>query len=425
MRLRCCTLAATVLVLANARSAIAQEIPRRLDRDTVIALALDRNPTIRATHERANAAERRADAEGKLPSPELEVQVWQLPFSSTQGMVMAGVRQSFPALGLALSPRASAVRAEARAIDVESGSVARDVRRRAAHAFADYFEASERVRLHATHVELDQKILEATQARTEAGRPLSDVTQAEVELAMVTVEHHEAKLKRDGARAEINALLLQPIDAALPEPVAATPMAPAWSLARIVEEAERRRPEIALAAASAEAGDARSSAAKAEWLAPTLSVAALYFAPVGPTTTSGGGFSVSLDLPWLWGERKARFDAAKLDASASHHRVDGMRVDVAAEVGTAWRDAVAAALRVRSYDELVLPASHKALDAAFAGYATARTDLPALLFASRSVIESEVARLVAATGLEHALAELDAAAGFAVPRVPLADWRMP
>lgn len=425
MRLHGCMFAAGALMLLTSTSAVAQKIPSPLDRDAVVSLALERNPTIRATHERASAVERRADAEGKLPSPSVEVQVWQLPFSNTQGMVMAGVRQTFPALGLALAARASAVRADARVVEVESTNVGRDVRRKAAHAFADYYEATERVRLHQTHIDLDQKILAAAQARAQTSGSLTDVTQAEVELAMVTVEHHEAMVKRDGARAEINALLVRRIDDPLPEPVAATPTVPAWTVARIVEEAQRLRPEVAVALAASDADEARRSAAKSEWLAPTLSVEALYFAPVGPTTTSGGGFAVSLDLPWLWGERKARFDAARLDANASRSKVEGMRVDVAAEVSTAWRDAVAAALRVRSYDDLVLPATHKALDAAFAGYTTARTDLPTLLFASRSVVESEVARLVALTTLEHALAELDAVAGFQVPREPLAQWRTP
>ncbi len=424
MRL-CCTLAAGALVLFASPRAIAQEIPAPLDRDAVVSLALARNPTIRATQERASAVERRADAEGKLPSPELEVQVWQLPFTSTQGMLMAGVRQSFPAMGLALGARADAVRAEARGVKLESSNVERDLRKRAAHAFTDYYEANERVRLHGTHVELAQRILAAARARAEVGGPLSDVTQADVELATMTVEHEESRVRRQGARAEINALLVRGAEAALPNPVAAAPAAPAWSITRIVEEAQSRRPEVAMARAAAEVEDARSSVAKREWLAPTITVGALYFAPVGPTNISGAGATLTVELPWLWGERKARFDAARLEASASRTRVEGTRVDVAGEVSLAWRDAVAAALRVKSYDELVLPATHKALDVAFASYTTAKTDLPVLLLATRSLVDAELARLVAATTLEHALVDLDAAAGFTVPREPLAQWRMP
>ncbi len=134
-----------------------------------MSLAVERNPTIRATQERASAIERRADAEGKLPSPELEVQIWQLPFTSTQGMLMAGVRQSFPAMGLALGARADAVRAEARAVKLETSNVERDLRKRAAHAFVDYYEATERMRLHGTHIDLAQRIVAAARAKTEAG----------------------------------------------------------------------------------------------------------------------------------------------------------------------------------------------------------------------------------------------------------------
>jgi outer membrane protein TolC len=340
-------------------------------------------------------------------------------------MLMAGLRQRFPALGLSLGPRAEAVRAEARAIDLARANIERDVRRRAAHAFADYLEASERVRLHAAHIDLAKRIVSAARARAEAGGPLGDVAQAEVDLAAITVEHEEARLRREGARSQIDALLGRPVDAELPDPALPTLTVPAWPLARIIEHAKTSRPEVQIARAEASANEARRSAAKREWIWPTVSAAALYFAPTSATSTSGAGVSVAVELPWLWGERKARFDAAALERSASITRAEGAELDVATEVASAWREAAAAALRVRAYDEQVLPASRKALDVAFAGYTSARTDLPVLLLASRSLIDAELARLIAAVTLEHALAELDAAAGLPVPRQPLAQWRMP
>lgn len=415
------------LALSIHANAAAQELllPSPLERDTVIALAVERNPNVRATKERARAADRRADAEGKLPSPEAGLEVWQIPFSDRQGMVMVSLRQRFPALGISLGSRSDALRADARAIDVQASDTEREIRRRAAHAFADYFEAAERVHLHAAHIDLGNRIVAASRARAESGGSIADVAQAEVDLAMIKVEHQEARVRREGARVELDALLVRPIDAALPDPIVPPATAPAWTVARIVDEARSRRPEIDLARARADADEARRSAAKREWIVPSLSLGALYFAPVGPTNQNGVGVSVALEIPWLWGAAKAYSDAAALDAEASKVRIDGTRIDVAAEVAGAYREAAAASLRVRSYDELVIPASKKALDIAFAGYASSRTDLPILLLASRAVVDAELARLVSAAALEHALAELDAAAGFAVPRQPLSQWSMP
>ncbi len=94
----------------------------------------------------------------------------------------------------------------------------------------------------------------------------------------MTVEHEESRIRRQGARAQINALLVRQVDGALPEPVASMlPSAPAWSVTRIVEEGQSRRPEVAMARAAAEVEDARSSAAKREWLAPAITVGALLF----------------------------------------------------------------------------------------------------------------------------------------------------
>lgn len=417
---------ATVLaVLTLGTSAVAQEIPSPLDRDTVVALAIERNPTIRAAHERALAAHRRADAEGTLPSPQIDLQVWQIPFSSAQGMLMAGVEQRFPALGSALGARAAAGHAEARAMDLASSDAERSIRRRAAHAFTDYAEANARMNVHAEHIELAKRIVAAAHARAEAGGPIADPAQADVELAMVTVDHDEARVKRRGAAAEIDALLLRPDDAPVPTPVIPAPVAPTWSLTQIIDEASKRRPEVAMARAEADADEARRVAAKREWLVPSLALGAFYFAPVGSSTQSGVGFSVSVEIPWLWGDKKAMADAAKLDASAALTRIAGTRVDTSAEIASAYREATAAALRVLLYDDQVVPASRRALDLVFAGYAAAKTELPSLLIAERALVDAELARVAAAAALEHALADLDAAAGFPVPRQPLAQWRQP
>jgi len=70
-----------------------------------------------------------------------------------------------------------------------------------------------------------------------------------------------------------------------------------------------------------------------------------------------------------------------------------------------------------------LPASRRAFDAAWAGYASARTDLVTLLTARRSVVDVETDLVVTRAELDHALAELDAAVGLEVPRAPLEEVR--
>lgn len=411
-------------VLACAPAA-AHDIPSPLDRDSAIALIVERNPTARGSRDLASATNRRADGEGKLPSPELDLEVWQIPFGDRQGMLMAGLRQRFPALGLSLAAREAAVRAESQAQRAEASDVERELRRRGAHAFADYFEAAERVRLHAAHVDLANRILDAARARAVAGGSLTDAAQAEVEVATIVVEHEEARVKKDGARARINALLGRVVSDPLSEPVVPAPAIPAWTLDRIQTEATERHPRVALEHARADVDLAKSRVAKREWIWPTVSVAALYFAPVGPTRESGAGISIAIDLPWLWGERKVRADAAVMEYEASRLFVDGARIEVSSDVASAWRDAMSSALRVRSYDERVLPASRRAFDLAFAAYAANRSDLPTLLLASRSIVEAEIARLVAIAGLEHALADLDAAAGSVLPRKDLTQWSIP
>jgi cobalt-zinc-cadmium efflux system outer membrane protein len=386
----------------------------------VVRAALARNPTVRAAHQRAEAMRLDARAEGAMPAPEAMAQVWQVPFSKPYAldtqMVMFGVSQRIPAPG-SLGARKEARDAAARGDDAMADDRARLVARDAAHAFAEYVEASARHRIHREHLVLAQRVLELTRARQVAGGSLVDVTQAEVEASRMEADVLTDAALHESARAKINALLARAPDAALGEPVPEPARVPEGKVGDLIARARATRPELrgAQAERDARAADARAADREATW--PSWTVAALYFAPTQAMPEHGYGFNASMTLPWLWGAASRKAEAARAALGASSTAADGAHIAVDVEVASAAALASSAARRLEAFETRVLAATQRAFDAAWSGYESARSDLLVVLAAERALVDAKEQIVVARAALDHALADLDAAVGAPVPRV--------
>lgn len=391
-----------------------------LDRSAAIRAAVAAHPGVGAAEKRAHAAALAATAEGSLPPPEAMVQVWQVPIArpyaiGDAGMVMVGLGQTFPAPGA----RGARERAGLSAASAERAMVAeriRTIRRDAEHAFADYVEATARHRIHLEHRAVALRTLELARARHAGGGSLTDVTQAEVELARMDVDVVGDRSRIDGTRERLNSLMARPPLSPLGPPISGEPEIAAWDLATELAKAREQRPELRAAAAQRDARQEEASAAEKEAKLPSFRVAALYFAPVGMMPVHGFGADASMSLPWLWGEARSRSKARREAAEAARAEARAATIPVDAEVSMADANMRALALRLQTLRDRALPASRRSFDAAWAGYEAARTDVLTLLAARRAVVDVETDIVAARAALDHALADLDAAVGAEVPR---------
>ena len=411
----------TTAALARAEDSLSSSTP--VDRTTVSSMALRTNPAVRAAEQRAGAALLAAGAEGHLPPPEAMVQVWQIPIEKPYAidraqMIMVGVAQTFPAPG----SRGARERAGEHAANAEramGSDRARAIRRDAEHAFADYVEATSHHRVHLEHRTIATRALALALARHRAGATLSDVAQAEVELARIDSDVVTDRTRIEGARARLNVLLSRDVSAALGPPAIADAETSAWDVQTALAKAREVRPELRAADATRESRREQAHAAAQEAKLPSFSVAALYFAPVSNLPQHGYGMNASMSLPWLWGEASSRRDARQAEATAAATDARAARVGVDADVATADANVRAGALRLQALRDRALPASRRALDVVWAGYESSRTDILTLLSVRRSVVDLENDIIMARASLDHALAELDAAVGVEVPRRPL------
>ncbi|MDP3215747.1 MAG: TolC family protein, partial [Deltaproteobacteria bacterium] len=210
----------------------------------ILSRIVARDPGLGARAHRVRAALHGARAEGSLPPPEVNAQVWNLPLASPYAlgeaeMYMLEVRQSFPAAG-SLDARARAAVEEARAMTAELASREQELVERASRTYADYVRGTLDRRLRASYLELLAGMLDAARARfATGGVSLADVTRVEVEQARTrrVIARDDGEVAR--ARATLNALLLRPSDAPLGPPADVAPRTIRLPLDALLAQAAR------------------------------------------------------------------------------------------------------------------------------------------------------------------------------------------
>ncbi len=396
-----------------------QSLARSIERKTIVRLAVARSPNVKAGEQRGRALRSEAQAQGRLPPPEAMVQIWQVPlarpYALNEQMIMLGIHQTLPAPG-SLAAREGALEQRGHAEEIMAGERSREIAREASHAFADYFGATERHRVHREHLVVASRVLDVAQSRHGAGGSLTDVTQADLDLARMEADVITDRALIESARAKLNALLSRPPTAPLGSPVDDPPGVPAWTTDVMLVKARQGRPEIRAAVAEREARRLEARAADREATWPAFRLGALYFAPTTSMPSHGYGVDAAVSLPWLWGAASKHSDASNESFIAAATSVQGARIPVDADVVTAEANARSAALRLDVLTRRALPASQRAFEAAWSGYTSGRGDALTILAARKGVVDVESDIIAARTSLDHAFADLDAAVGTNVPR---------
>ncbi|MBI5538380.1 MAG: TolC family protein [Deltaproteobacteria bacterium] len=394
-----------------------------LDRNRVLRAAIARNPGLRASHRRAAAMRMMGEADSRMPPPEAEVSVWQVPLSRPYSvpdasMIMVGVKQPIPAPG-SLSARAQVREREA---DVEDAMVAERVRelmRDVDHALVDYMQATAMHHIHIEHKTAADRVLAVARARYQAAGAITDVTQADVESSRIEADIAQEEAKIAAAKAKLNGLLVRPTQAPLGEPVMAEPVTLGETLREMQTRARSTRPELRTAEArrAARLAEVRVAEREASW--PMLSVGALYFAPTNGMPSHGYGVTVSSSLPWLSSRASTEARAGRESAGAIHDDLSDIGAKIDAEVATDAAMVQASTRRYQVLRDRTLPAGKRAWEAAASGYESGRADILMLLMARKSIAEIEVDLVEARAMIEHALVDLDWAVGKPVRRVPI------
>ncbi len=376
-----------------------------------VRLALERNPELRASGARVEAAVGRAYQAGKWTNPELEMSADEWPVSGGRGFSDAiqtiGLAQTVPYPGKkSLDKRigGAGVKLSEADLAVRRTEIVRDVK-------AGFFRvlASERlVEVSRQLVGVADASAAAARKRVDAGAaPYQEQLRAEVQLEQARTELRDFERDRLAARQTLVALLGRPdlAEAGVSGTLAETPN-PALT-ERTVEQVIAGHPSAAAAQANVDRAQLELRRARLE---PYPDVrASVSGGKIGETDQSIIQLGLSLPLPVLDTAKGKKLEA-RANVSAAEAELEAVRQQLQREWANARERYRAAAEQVARYRELVLPKANEALRLVQTGFEQGKFGFIDLVDTQRTTAEVRLAYQQKLLELNVAEAEVESLA---------------
>jgi outer membrane protein TolC len=390
------------------------DLGQGLDLATATRVALARNPDLREAADQVDAAEARSRAAGRLPDLAVQTQLWQQPLAtpfdfSRGGMLMAGLRQTFPAPG-SLSARERAGKAGTAA--ARAGSTARgaDLVQQVRRAYAQYWLAEQEQLIHLEHMEITDRIVQEARSYFQQGQlSKADYLRTTVELARVHTILSDVAQQRRASGALLNTLMGREPDAPLGTP-RQVPLPSVEPPTADLEPLAIRKPEVVAAEEGVARARAQLDAMEAEAAWPEFMVGLDYgYMPMDRTSnyTAMLGFT----LPWLSPRRGDDRRAAAASLAAAEHALASARNQARYQL----RDAVVRYRAARDSHDLIeqqlLPQTEQAAEASQEAFRYRQADALGLLDALRNRLQVRLELVRARARVQEAWADLGRSAG--------------
>jgi outer membrane protein TolC len=392
------------------------ELARSARLETIVRVALDRNPAVAENQSRARAAEARSEAASRLPDLELKYEQWGVPLARPYALdradtLMLGVRQTFPPWG-SLDARGRAAAEEAGSAVDSSRARRQEVAAQVRRTFATYYRADQELRLHLEHVGLTSRVLELARLNQRSGHgTLQDVLRLQLELSRLHTDVARLEREQRSSRALLNLLMDRPPEAPLGPPDDLSIVIPTRDVAALERTLDRNRPEISAAARAIRRSEAMLDGTRRSGRFPNVMVGVDYwYMPTGMATHHGYGAMVGINLPWLSGRRRAEEREAAEMVQADQHALESARNAVRYELHDAAARLESARQSFTIIDQDLLAQARRSVEAIQAAYAAGQGDATGLLDALRSYLQVRIERVQALAELASSQADLERAA---------------
>lgn len=385
-----------------------------LTSERLVALVLQRNPSLEAQRAAMKAAALRIKSAGALDDPILSVGVAPRTIGNaigTRGNV--GVSQALPWWGTG-EARAAAAGAMADAATEDVQSLALRLRASAQSAFADWRYVHAALEVNRHHQVLYTELREAAKTRFAAGlAPEQDVLQADVERTMLRQELLELTQQRLAIQAGINVLLNRPADTPVPTPEPLPPTSDLPPLAALESFALEHHPDVRqLQFQERAATDHLTLADKARY--PNVVLSAGYDS-MWDNQVQRPTIGASINVPLDQGRRRAEIDAARAEVHRAQASLSDLSAHLGGELATAYAAVQETQQSLTLYREQLVPLANSTLCVARAEYASGRSDFLYVVNAERSRLDAELGLARTEAELFKRLAELGRLAGTSLP----------
>ena len=381
--------------------------PPVLTLDEAMTASLAANRALVAARLGRAEALARQDVAGQRPNPELAIEESRdTPRDSATVSVpieMGGKRQR----------RIALAQAQARSGEAEIARLVAATRNQARRAYFALAAAQRRAHETAEIQGLAERARDAARARFEAGDvPRLDALQAELAAAQAANEADKARGLLAGARADLNALLIRPLDSPLTvnAELDAGRVPPLDAAARLAVTAstELAALDLGIATQKAQVELARSETVRDV----TAAAGVTHYAP--PDFNWGWRAGLTFTLPvFSRGKAQVRLEEATLARLQAERDAAAARVQ--GEVASAAANAEVLRQTSLRYRDEILPRAAEVQAMAEDAYRSGQTGLPALLQSLQSVHDLRLQAVQAGTDYQNALADLERAIGAPLP----------
>ena len=407
--------------------------------DSLVARALEVNPSIEASARRVDAARAGVGPAGELPDPMLMAGLMNQPLGGSDdmsGMAMrsVGIGQMIPFPGkLGLQRRIA--EHQLAAAQAEAEATRRSVVQQVKESYLGLAFLDRALGVLTRNERLLSNLIRVTEARYGVGTGgQQDVLKARVELARLAEEAVALQEERRAAAARLNALLDRPSDTPIagptvPERIAQAAVStraeeirfisatlgsraadsPLPSLESLQETAVRESPQLRAQAALVEAQAARVELARKAHL-PDFDISLQYGQRDGLSDVVSA--VVSIPIPLRKGSRQdMEVKEAEADLAALQAERHAVANQVRAEVAQAHAGVEQARAQLALFVKSILPQGRAALESATSSFQVGRVDFLTLLENQATLYSYETAYHRALTDFATRLAELERIVG--------------
>jgi cobalt-zinc-cadmium efflux system outer membrane protein len=375
--------------------------------DEVMAAALSASPGLAAARLGRAEAQARRDVARLRPNPELTLE-------ETNDLPRDSASISLPLeRGGKRRRRIAVAEAEALSTEAEIARLAAETRNQVRRAYFALAAAQRRTAETAELQRLAESARDAARARFEAGDvPRLDALQAELSAVQAASETDKARGLLVGARADLNALLRQPLDSPLTVSAGldsgAVPPADAAVRLALASSIELAVLDLGIAEQRAQV-----ELARAETVSDlTADAGILHDAP--PDFVWGWRAAITFRLPiFTRGREQVRLEEATLARLQAEREAAAARLQ--GEVSSTAAAAETQRLALLRYRDEILPRAAEVERMAEDSYRSGQTDLVTLLQSLQAVHDLRLQAVQAGTDYQTALADLERAIGAPLP----------
>jgi len=391
--------------------------------DSLVEMALERNPDLKAAEARWKMFERKVVPAGTLDDPMLSFSMTNYPVDTLEAgeTPMTGndvkLSQKFPSPGK-LGTREEMAEQQALWYKGAYEDARLQLRRKVKDAWYKLFFQDRAIGILRKNIEILDDFIHLTETRYEVGKGLQqDVLKAQVERSKLMDRLFTLQQRRESFQADLNTLLARPSTTLISTPDELTMTRVDMDLAELQKGSESHRPLYASYTSLVDRFKAQRKLAKLDYW-PDFNLWAGYRFreetpgdPVDGTDFVSGG--VAINLP-IWRKKRAEAVAeAESGTRMALRQFDDFRDKVFYEIHDAYAQMEKDRDLVALYKTGIVPQANQTFQSSMAAYRVGEVDFLSLLDSLLKLYDYETDYYRVLTDHERDVARLEAASGIA------------